>query len=58
VLVGTRWFHAIDWGARTVSVDLTREQVKASPDYDPAATPARGYEEQLHAHYGLPPYWP
>ncbi|WP_372620387.1 PRC-barrel domain-containing protein [Falsiroseomonas sp.] len=58
VLVGTKWFHAIDWRARRVSVDLTRAQVKASPDYDPTGAPARGYEEQLHAHYGLPPYWP
>jgi hypothetical protein len=58
VLVGTRWFHAIDWSERRVSVDLTRAQVKSSPEYDPAAATARGYEEQLHAHYGLPPYWP
>ena len=57
VLLAPRWFRRIDWGERAVTVALTREQVKASPAYDPAAAPGRLYEERLHAHYGVPPYW-
>jgi hypothetical protein len=58
VLVSTQWITAISWEDEHVTVDLTREQVKKSPEYDSAAPVERGYEERLHAHYDRPTYWP
>lgn len=56
VLVSSRWFRDVNWPDQTISVDLTRDAVKNSPEYDPA-TLNRGYETRLHQHYGFPPYW-
>jgi sporulation protein YlmC with PRC-barrel domain len=52
VVISPRWLHGIDWTGRKVQVDLTREQVKDSPEYDPALVPDETYLEQLAAHYG------
>lgn len=40
-----------------LNVDLTREQVRNSPDVDAAKPVSRQYEEQLHRHYAWPYYW-
>lgn len=57
VLVSPQWIRKTSWSQRMVEVDLTREQVKASPPYDPTAAINRGYEEQLSDYYGRPKYW-
>jgi hypothetical protein len=57
VLVAPQWISGVHWSDRTVSVDLSREQVKAAPPYDAAATLHRPDEAGLHTHYGRPPYW-
>ncbi len=57
VLVAAGSVGDIDWSAQKISVDLTRDQVKSSPEYDPAAALERRDEERLNAHYGLTPYW-
>ena len=51
------WLRDIDWTGRTVSVNVTREKVKSSPEYDPSIDLQRGYEEDLYRHYGFAPYW-
>jgi hypothetical protein len=38
-------------------VDLHRESIKNSPEYDPVAPVNQVYEEPLHDHYGRPNYW-
>jgi hypothetical protein len=53
VLISPGWLRAVDWPNRQIEVDLSREQIKASPEYDPAMTVDEGYLEQLRAHYGL-----
>ena len=45
------------WASETFPVDLTREQVKSSPDVDLAKPVSRQYEERLLQHYRLPMYW-
>ncbi|MGD8402686.1 MAG: hypothetical protein PVJ21_03430 [Anaerolineales bacterium] len=45
------------WASETFPVDLTREQVKTSPDVDLARPVSRQYEEKLHQHYNWPAYW-
>jgi PRC-barrel domain len=57
VLVAPAWIERVDWGDAKVHVDLGREQIKASPEYDPARPIERGYETRLHGHYGRPHYW-
>ncbi|WP_372624633.1 PRC-barrel domain-containing protein [Falsiroseomonas sp.] len=57
VLLSPRSFREIDWATQKVRVDVTREQVKASPEYDPSTTLQRDHEARLHAHYGVAPYW-
>ncbi len=48
---------APDWRLRTLPVELTREQVRSSPDIDTARTVTRLHELELHKHYAWPPYW-
>jgi hypothetical protein len=57
VLVAVPWFDKIDWAASTVHVDLTREQVKNSPEFEPTAPVNRRVEERLYDYYGRPSYW-
>lgn len=57
VLISPDWLSDIDWTGRTVSVNVTREKVKSSPEYDPSIEFQRGYEEDLYRHYGFAPYW-
>jgi sporulation protein YlmC with PRC-barrel domain len=53
VVISPGWLRAVDWPNRQVEVDLTRDQIKASPEYDPARTVDPSYLEQLRAHYGM-----
>lgn len=57
VLISTKWISDILWEDSRVYVELTREQIKSSPEYDPKETVERQYEGVLHQHYGFPPYW-
>jgi hypothetical protein len=57
VLIAPPWIGGVHWQAETVSVDLSREAVKASPVYDPAALMDRTWERKLHTHYGRTGYW-
>ena len=34
----------MSWGNRAVVVDVTRDQVKHAPEYDPRHAPDRGFE--------------
>lgn len=57
VLVAPQWIREVSWGDQQVFVDLTRQQVKDSPEYDPTASVDRAYEERLYRHYDRPFYW-
>ena len=57
VLIAPQWIREVSWGDRRVFVDLTRQQVKDSPEYDPTVPLNRAYEERLHRHYDRPFYW-
>ncbi len=57
VLISPRWITGINWDDSHASVDLTREQVRSSPEYDPSRALERADEERLHRHYGAPNYW-
>lgn len=46
----------IDWVERRVNVNVTREQVKSAPAWDPLAMTDKVAEQQLHRHFGWPGY--
>jgi sporulation protein YlmC with PRC-barrel domain len=57
VLIAPQWIQGVSWSERTVSIDLTREAIKASPPYDSAGTLHRHEEANLYNHYRRPGYW-
>lgn len=57
VLVSPQWISLIDWAQGKVHVNLSREGVKQSPEYDNSRLIARDYEAQLYQHYRQPGYW-
>jgi len=46
----------IDWSEESVNVDVTRDQVKSSPPWDPLAPADQVGEQQFHRHFGWPGY--
>lgn len=57
VLITPPWVESIEWAERRVQVDLTREGVKESPEYNPSQPVNREYEVRLYDYYGRPHYW-
>jgi hypothetical protein len=57
VLIAPQWIHEVRWADRTVSVTLTRQAVKAAPQYDAAVPLGRDREADLYKHHGRPGYW-
>jgi uncharacterized protein YrrD len=57
VLVAPEWISGISWEEALVRVDLTREAIKAGPEFDPGQPINREYEARLYDYYGRPVYW-
>jgi PRC-barrel domain len=57
VLVAPHWAQRISWEKRTVYLDLSRERIKNSPEWDPNAGVNREYEARIYDYYGRPVYW-
>lgn len=57
VLIDPCWINTVNWLENSIKVDLSREQVEAGPEYDPAAPVNRQYEIRLYDFYGRPKYW-
>jgi len=57
VLISPQWVDEIEWGQAKVYVELSQEQIKNGPEYDPAAPVNREYETRLYDFYGRPTYW-
>ena len=57
VLVAVRWIDKVSWELSKLFVNLTRTEVKLSPEYTPAALITREYEEKLHGHFSREGYW-
>jgi sporulation protein YlmC with PRC-barrel domain len=57
VLVAPRWIREVRWDERSVHVDLSKEQIKHGPPFDPTQPVNREYEVQLYDYYGRPKYW-
>lgn len=57
VLISPSWIGRVSWTNSTVYVGLSREAIQTGPEFDESAPINREYEDRLHAHYGLAPYW-
>lgn len=57
VIISPQWLRWVDWSAQKIGVDLPRERIRNSPEYDQRTTLDRRYEEALHHHYERPVYW-
>jgi hypothetical protein len=50
VLISTDWIDNVSWEERKAFVALTRDEVRNSPEYDPASF-TEAAEDELHHHY-------
>jgi len=57
VLVSPQWIERVSWSEMKVFVKLSREAIKASPEYTDDALVTRDYESGLFRHYGSDGYW-
>lgn len=57
VLIVPQWIRDVSWAEHMVAVDLTRQQVKDAPFYNPDAELSRQEEESIYRHYGRNGYW-
>jgi uncharacterized protein YrrD len=57
VLVAIHWFKSVDWFEQTVTTDMARAEIEASPPYDPSRPLDREQERRLFEHYHRDPYW-
>lgn len=57
VLVAPHWANRVSWEAREVHVDMSRQAIKDSPEWNPTAGVNREYEARLYDYYGRPAYW-
>lgn len=57
VILPPVWAKGIHWNSRTVDIDLKREIIRNSPEYDPHTPINRRYEEMFYDFYGRPCYW-
>lgn len=57
VIVPTACVDMVDWVLSAMVMRISGEQLKNSPEYDPAVPLDRDYEGKIHTFYGLPHYW-
>jgi len=57
VLVAPEWITDISWTERSVSVSITRQQLRSAPQYDRAQHVDRQWELEYYRHLLQPAYW-
>ena len=57
VVISPQWITRVEWAERTVTVDVARDMVQCSPEYDPGVEYSRAHEASLFRHYQRPGYW-
>jgi len=57
VLISPHWIESVSWSESKVFVNLSREDVKQSPEYTEESLLTRDYETGLHRHYQRAGYW-
>jgi uncharacterized protein YrrD len=57
VLISPQWIEDMSWSEQKVMLDLTRNEVRHSPDFNAGAKIERPYEKELFEYYKRAPYW-
>jgi hypothetical protein len=57
VLISAQWIERVSWSESKVFVNLSRENIKQSPEYTEESLLTRDYESGLHRHYNRQGYW-
>lgn len=57
VLISPTWVEQVDRADGQFIVDLKRETIENSPEYDPEVPLNRDYENRLYEYYGRDKYW-
>jgi uncharacterized protein YrrD len=57
VLISPQWIERVNWDDTTVFINLSRETMKHSPEYNEESLLTRDYEIGLHDHYNRKGYW-
>ena len=57
VLISPLWIDKVSWTDHKVSIDLTRDAIRTSPEYSEESLLTRDYESELHHHYQVEGYW-
>jgi hypothetical protein len=57
VLIVTSMIREVDEAAKSLSVDLTCEQIRQAPEVDTELPVSRHYEREFYRYYAWEPYW-
>jgi len=57
VLLRPQWIERVSWKDHEIFARMSRDAIRKSPEWNPNKPFSRGYELQLHNHYGYAPYW-
>jgi hypothetical protein len=57
VIISPQWIQQVSWSDSKVFMDLTKEVIKNSPEYNQSTLISREYETALYKYYGKPEYW-
>jgi uncharacterized protein YwbE len=57
VLVSPAWIQRVSWIDSMVFVGLSKEGIKAAPEFVESTPITRDYEKRLYRHYVRQPYW-
>ena len=54
VMLSMNWARSVTWVEKAFEMDLTREEIKNGPEFDPATPINVEYETKLYDYYGRP----
>lgn len=54
VLISPERIENVSWSEKAVAVDISRDAVESSPEYDPANPPPLGPKHDLYRRFGMP----
>ncbi|NDP20731.1 MAG: PRC-barrel domain containing protein [Paludibacter sp.] len=57
ILVSPQWIDKVSWDEYKVFVNLSKENIKESPEYSDELLLTREYETNLYQHYDKKDYW-
>ncbi len=57
VLIAPQWIREVSWLKSKIYVDMTQEQVKKAPVFNPIMPFDRELEKGIYRHYGREGYW-